>query len=416
MTFEDLCMELQRRAPGAWELYRKTAQSRDLEARRQLRRLAWHREEGWAARWWEGGGPRFAAASSPEDLSRAIAEAARIGTATEPPPEWPSGQTTLPALAPVEPPPDLFDELSRAISSASRGDALLSSLSLRSGSVRERIVNGAGLDVAQVQPLLDGIAVALARGGPRAHEARMPFRWPGKPEIESLAQRLADAGTLPLSDRPTPFSAGQWLLDPAVSAALLAAVSPLFSAARTPRWVGRGPLAAPGVSIADDASADAPFDGEGVATRRILLVEAGARVGHLDDLRSARRSGRHPTGHGVRPSFRTPPRAGPRRISLETREPVARAALLAGVTRGLFAAALTAPVRVDLAEDRYEIEFTGISVIAGRAQGPVAGARAAGRISELLRRITGMSEDRQFFPMPFLTGSPTLLVERASFD
>ena len=416
MTLENLCAQLQRRAPGAWELYRKTAESRELEARRQLRRLAWHREEGWAARWWEGSGPRFAAASSPEVLSRAVDEAARIGVAAEPPPEWPSHRSAAPVPAPPEAVPDLFDELSRALASVSRGDSLLSALFLRAGCVHERLVNGAGLDVSQAQPFLDGMAVALARRGARANEARMPFRWPHEPEIDSLAQRLADASTLPLSDRPSPFSSGQWLLDPAVSAALLAAVAPLFSAARAPRWAGRGPLAAPGLSISDDASADAPFDGEGVATRRVLLVDAGARVGHLEDLRSARRSGRPPTGHGVRASFRTPPRAGPRRLCLETREPAARSALLSAVTRGLFAAALTAPVRVDLAEDRYEIEFTGISVIAGRAQGPVAGARSAGRISELLRRMTGMSEDRQFFPMPFLAGSPTLLVERASFD
>jgi predicted Zn-dependent protease len=86
------------------------------------------------------------------------------------------------------------------------------------------------------------------------------------------------------------------------------------------------------------------------------------------------------------------------------------------VRRGLFASALTAPVRVDLERDRFEVEFTGISIIAGRAQGPVAGARARGRLSQLLRRISGISTDRQFFPCPWPTGAPTLLVERADFD
>jgi predicted Zn-dependent protease len=153
-----------------------------------------------------------------------------------------------------------------------------------------------------------------------------------------------------------------------------------------------------------------------VATRRVLLVERGALIGHLEDLRSAKRSGRRPTGHGVRPSFRAGPRVAPRRICFQSSQPSTPSALLSAVKRGLFAAALTAPVRVDLASDRYEVEFTGISVTAGRAQGPVGGARAAGRISELLRRVTGVSEDPQFFPMPFFAGSPTLLIERASFD
>jgi predicted Zn-dependent protease len=70
---------------------------------------------------------------------------------------------------------------------------------------------------------------------------------------------------------------------------------------------------------------------------------------------------------------------------------------------------------VDLEADRYEIEFTGIAIVAGRAQGPVAGARVAGRVSDLLRRISAVSADLQFFPMPLPVGAPTLLVERATF-
>jgi predicted Zn-dependent protease len=103
-------------------------------------------------------------------------------------------------------------------------------------------------------------------------------------------------------------------------------------------------------------------------------------------------------------------------VFFETPTPIAPGPLLASVTRGLFAAALTAPVRADLEQDRYEVEFTGIALAGGRAQGPVAGAKAAGRISELLRRITSISSDLQFFPMPFPAGAPTVLVERASFE
>ncbi|HEY1435047.1 MAG TPA: hypothetical protein VGG65_06705, partial [Thermoanaerobaculia bacterium] len=68
MSAEDLARELGRRAPGQWELYRKTAESRETESSRALRREAWRREEGWAARWWTSGAPRFAAATSPEGL------------------------------------------------------------------------------------------------------------------------------------------------------------------------------------------------------------------------------------------------------------------------------------------------------------------------------------------------------------
>jgi predicted Zn-dependent protease len=413
---EDLVGLLAARSPGQWELYRKSAESREVESSRPLTRAAWRREEGWAARWWEAGGPRFAAATSPDALALALPEAARMAVAAAPPPDWPSRTAAMPAGPPVDAVPEIFEELGRAVASASRGEAILEGLTLRRGRAEERIVNGAGLDVSQENRVLDGVAVCMARRGGRAREVRMPLRWEGEPEIEALARRLADAATLPLSDRPAPFSSGQWLLDPAVGAALLGAISPLFHGDRPPRWIGRGPIAGRTVSIADDAGRDAAFDGEGVPTRRMILVEEGTLVGRLHDLDSAKRVGGHSTGHGVRPSFRTPPHLGPRRLFFETSDPSPPAALLAATTKGLFASALTAPVRVDLASDRYEIEFTGVSIAAGRATGPVAGARAAGRVSELLRRVAGLSSDLQFFPAPFPAGSPTILIDRATFD
>jgi PmbA protein len=294
---------------------------------------------------------------------------------------------------------------------------------VRRGRVEERIRNAAGLDLSQSQTFMDGLATASARRGSRAHESRLFFRWDSSsttssatsPDVDALARRLADAATLPLSDRPAPFASGQWLLDPAVAAALLAALSPAFHAKRPPRRAGTGPVSIP-VRIADDATGDAPYDGEGVATRRIVLFDSGEWTGRLEDLRSAKRSGRQPTGHGVRSSFRTPPRAAPRRVFFEATDPAPAAALLARVKRGLFASAVTAPVRVDLERDRYEVEFTGISVVGGRAQGEVGGATATGRVTELLRRIAGAADDRQFFALPFLAGSPTLLIERTSFE
>jgi predicted Zn-dependent protease len=274
----------------------------------------------------------------------------------------------------------------------------------------------AGRDVRQDLLLLDGVASAVGRRGAHAREARIPFRWDGAPDVEALARRLGDAATLPLSDRPAPFPSGQWLLDPSVGAALLAAAAELFLAERPPRWLVRGRFGPTGLSVVDDASQDAFADGEGVPTRRVALAEDGMLIGRLLDLTAAAACGRRSTGHGVRPSFRVPPRAGPRRLFFEAARTVPPGDLLASVSKGLFASALTAPARVDLGADRYELEFTGVSIVAGRAGGPVAGARAHGRLSELLRRIRGISTDLQFFPSPYPAGSPTLLIERANFD
>jgi predicted Zn-dependent protease len=408
---------LQGLAPGQWELYEKSAESRELDAAAGERATISRRERGWAARWWAGGAPRFACGSSAQEMPRAIAEASRVEAAAEPPPEWPAARSDAVREAPAaEPPPDLFEEIQGRLAAESRGEAALKRLTLRRGASAVRIVNGKGLDVSFSTSVYDGIAHAAGRKGARACDGRAVFRWDRGPDLDGLARRLADRATLPLSDRGSPIDRGEWLLEPSVAAALLAALAPLFCEESQAKWLHRRDLFSPGVTIVDDASADAQYDGEGTATRRLVVVEGGSLAGTLRDLRSARRSGSAATGHGVRTSYRVPPRAGPRRLFFESSSPSPARELLARVRRGLFAAALTAPARLDFERDRYEMEFTGIAVFGGRAEGPVAGALAKGRISQLLRRIAAVSTDRQFFPMPFLVGAPTLLIERSEFE
>ena len=408
---------LEARAPGNWELYAKSAESFERVATGDASRAVWRREEGWAARTWADNGPRFAAGTSPETLLAALADAERFAPEVEAPPDWPTHTATSTPASPVEAPPELFAELASAVREAANGVGALSRLALRRGRVSERILNGRGLAVVQSREELDGVATVVGHRGERAVEVRLAFAFGNQaPDVPALARRLADAASLPLAEPSAPPSNGEWLLDPAIGAALLAAIAPVFTSERPPRWIVRGSLASPDTGVADDASSDAPFDGEGVATRRVLLVEEGRLAGTLHDLRSAKRAGRSSTGHGVRTSFRTPPAPGPRRIFFETKTPRPAAELLAAVRRGVYASSLISPVRVDLEADRYEIEFTGVAVTAGRARGSIPAARSTGRLSELLRRIRALSKDAQFFPLPFPAGAPTILVERANFE
>src|SRR5262249_14973573 len=257
---------------------------------------------------------------------------------------------------------------------------------------------------------------AIGRRSARSCEARLVFRCEGDPNLTAIARRLADRAVLPLAERGSPLTRGEWLLDPSVGTALLAAFSDVFTAERAPRCLSRSRLSADRLTIVDDARADALFDGEGTPSRRVVLLRSGEAVGQLRNLESAARLGRESTGHGVRPSYRVPPAPRPRRIFFETEQAAAPQELLASVKRGLFAAALMAPVELDIEQDFFEISFTGVAVMAGRAQSPVSSARARGRLSQLLSRVRAMASDLQFFPMPYPTGAPTLLIERADFD
>ena len=94
-ALEALRAELERRSAGNWELYEKSAESLEVEATGAERVAAARRETGWAARWWEGDAPRFAAGSSPENLERAVLEASRVAPVSEPPPEWPTARNAV---------------------------------------------------------------------------------------------------------------------------------------------------------------------------------------------------------------------------------------------------------------------------------------------------------------------------------
>ncbi|HEY6066510.1 MAG TPA: metallopeptidase TldD-related protein [Thermoanaerobaculia bacterium] len=416
MKESDLPALLERQAPGAWELYRKTAETREVDASARNRVELWRREEGWAARWWTRG-MRFACGSDAARLADAVHQAAALPARDEPVPRLPSAVAVRPESGePLGAAPDLYERLGPLVAEKSRGEAVLASLALRRGRTTELLANAAGLSTRMESRRLDGVARAVGRRGSRGCESRAVFRWDSDPDLDGVAARLADGATFPLAPQGLSYPRGSLLLDPAVAAALLAGIAPLFSTDRIPRWVRRSDLAARAVTIVDDASADAPFDGEGTSTRRIVLVEDGALVARLHDLASAARAGAHPTGHGVRPSYLSPPRAGGRRVFFETTRGVAALELLGRVARGAFARAVTAPLSIDLERDRYEIEFTGVAVLAGRAREPIAGARVAGRLSELLHRIAAVGTDRQFFPMPYPVGAPTILLEKVSFE
>lgn len=417
MSSERLREALERRAPGQWELYRKSGRSRETVTTARSRTTLSRSEEGCAARWFEGGSLRFASASDTASLGQAIAEAAGLPQSASALLDWPTGKN-----APVnedeahEAPPELFEDLARLLAAESRGEAALTQLTVRRGATVEKIENARGLSIGLSARRLDGVAHAVARRGAQACETRVAFRWDGEPNPVAVARRLCDGATLPLSGKTAPLTRGEWLLEPSVAASMLAAISPLFATARHPRWIPRSRFCAESVTVVDDASADAAFDGEGTPTRRQTLVEGGHLLAPLSDLETAAGSGGRSTGHGVRPSYRTPPAVSPRRLYLETASPVGPLELLASVRRGLFASALTAPVWVDLDADRYEVEFTGVAILAGRAHAPVAAARARGRLSRLLQEIAGSATDRQFSPVPYPCGAPTLLIGRVTFD
>lgn len=117
------------------------------------------------------------------------------------------------------------------------------------------------------------------------------------------------------------------VFDPYVCSQFLGIVAELLSGEAVLR--GRSPfagrvgelVAAPGVTLYDDpldvrAPTASDVDDEGLACRRVDLVEGGRLGGFLHNAYSARASGSASTGSAQRPSHRSAPGVGPRSLRL----------------------------------------------------------------------------------------------------
>ncbi len=425
LAFDPVRDELSLRAGDRWEIYGKRAAASELRVAAPVREESERLEEGCAARWEERGQVHFAAATSPALLSDVIGETARFGSGVPGTlPALPSGTFPQPADPAAPPPADAFEPVAQLLASESKGQARLTSLAVTCGEIVDRIENGAGFSGGRSRRFGYGNARAVGVASERRVTADVVFPvGPGGAfDAAKVAQSLADRSLLPLKGRACPFPRGELLLDPSVSAALVAATLPLFcgDAHRTllsRRYLDRnGRFSAEGVTLVDDPSAEGPFDAEGVPVRRKEVVSEGVFRTRLHDLGSSARAGESPTGNAVRPSFRLPPRPGSALFALEGRRSATAAELLSSVTRGLYATALAAAPRVDLENDAYRLEVEGWALQAGRVRSPVAAATIRGRLSELWKGIGGVGTDRRIFPLQSLVSVPTLFVTKATFS
>ena len=417
--------ELESRTGDRWEIYAKRAAATELRVAAPVREESERLEDGCAARWEEKGQAHFAAASSPALLVDAIRETARLRPGGSGPlPALPAGSFPQPDDPAPASAPDAFEEVAQLLASESKGQARLTSLAVTCGEIVERIENGAGFSGGRARRFGYGNARAIGVASERRVTADIVF--PVSPgggfDGAKVAQSLSDRSLLPLKGRACPFPRGELLLDPSVSAAVLAATLPLFCGDTHRLLLSRkyldrnGRFCAEGVSLVDDPSGEGPFDGEGVPVRRKEIVAEGVFRTRLHDLGSSARSGESPTGNALRPSFRLPPRAGSALFVLDGRQAASAGELLSSVTRGLYATALAAAPRVDLENDAYRLEVEGWALQAGRVRSPVASVVIRGRLSEFWKGVGGVGTDRRVFPLQSLVAAPTLFVSKATFS
>jgi PmbA protein len=148
-----------------------------------------------------------------------------------------------------------------------------------------------------------------------------------------------------------------------------------------------------------------PFDGEGLPTRRTVLVDKGILRNYVTNCYTARKLGLQSTGNAAR-GLAGNPGIGAGNLYLEPGE-VSCQQLIAEVTHGLYVTE-TMGTGVNLVTGDYSLGASGMWIENGEMAFPVEEITIAGNLKEMYRSISAIGSDLEFRSA---TASPTIRIE-----
>ena len=198
------------------------------------------------------------------------------------------------------------------------------------------------------------------------------------------------------------------VLDPLVTSSLLGVIGGALNGEAVLKgrsmFAGRAgeTVAAPCVTLVDDptnpdARGAAPYDGEGVPTRRTALLTDGVLDRFLQNVYTGRRGGDGTTGSAVR-GISSPPGVGARALTLRagTRDPEA---IVASLGEGLYVQSVTglhsgtSPVSGD-----FSVGAVGLMIRDGAFAEPVREVTVASTLQRMLLDVAEVGADVTWLP------------------
>ncbi len=215
-------------------------------------------------------------------------------------------------------------------------------------------------------------------------------------DAETVGRRAGDRTVARLGGGRIPTGAMPVVFEPRTARSLLGH----FAQAINGGGVARGTsflkhsmgerIFAPGVAIIDDARVlrgpgSRPFDGEGVATGRIDLVDDGALKSWLLDSYTARKLGLATTGSAAR-GLSSPPSPAPSNLWMAAGT-VSPDALIGEIERGFLVTELIG-MGVNPVTGDYSRGAAGFLIENGEIRQPVSEITIAGNLRDMFRRLT----------------------------
>jgi PmbA protein len=235
-------------------------------------------------------------------------------------------------------------------------------------------------------------------------------------EAAFKAVRLLGASRLPTKRAAVVF-------DPYVVTNFLAVLSSALTAEAVQK--GRSLLAgkvgervaAAGVTVIDDGALpggllSAPFDGEGVPSRRTVLIQDGRLVGFLQNSYTGAKDGLASTGNASRGSYKATPELGSTNFYLEPGE-LTQEQIVQQTDEGIYLTEVMGMHTVNPISGDFSVGAAGIWIEHGELTTPVRGMVIAGNMLELLEGIDAIGSDLRFF---IGKGAPTVRVARLTIS
>ncbi|MFB3907469.1 MAG: TldD/PmbA family protein [Candidatus Eisenbacteria bacterium] len=228
--------------------------------------------------------------------------------------------------------------------------------------------------------------------------------WDALGDPGALARRASERALRLLGGRPVPTGRYPVLFSPEAGFAPLVYLTVALRGdhiARGRSWLADRAdplLASPLVTVHDamrmpGGPATVPFDGEGIDTRDLTLLEQGKIAGRMCDLAAAKRLGAQSTGSSRRGGYESLPEIGGGNISIAPGTQKLEE-IVAGIDRGLWVWGLSGWwIGLDPSNSDFSSAAFGLWIEKGKPVRPVARVTVAGSIPEIFRGIEAIADD-----------------------
>jgi PmbA protein len=235
------------------------------------------------------------------------------------------------------------------------------------------------------------------------------------PSLEEGAREAAERAIARIGARSVPTARVPVVMHPDVAGAWISEIHGAFSGEaviKKESWLTEklgSEIASPLVTLVDDgvkpgALGTSLYDGEGLATRRNVLIDRGRCAMFLYDLYHARRAGTRSTGSAVR-SYGSTPGIGAFNLYLEAGAESPEA-ILGKIDRGFYMDDQGSYGFNGVTGD-YSFQAQGFWIENGVKTFPVDGVTVASNSLEMLKRVVAVGNDLRF---RHAVASPTLLI------